>query len=221
MPRRRIPVTQNDKGEQRHPAFGMARIGRIMATPGEVLFQSDLRHRAYISVTVSTASRQRELKRDWVHAEKVLCQFSMSMAQFASFVSSAGTEGVPVTLDYYAGETQPGITYEPRLGVSLDETRAAAEVAFNEIALALGAYEDALATKAPAAVRKRAMGNLQAAVRNAPLNVEYAAQALTEHAEEVVEKSRADLEALVASATQVMSLQDARNMMLGITAAEE
>jgi hypothetical protein len=199
MPKQREDYVTDDDGTERHPAFGMARVGRISSTPGEVLFGSDVRHGEYIQVTLSEASRKRNLKHDRVHAERVLVKFDMSMSQFASFVSGGGTEGVPVTINYDHG-TRPGLNPESRLALTTGEVQAAAHAAFGDIEAAEAAYEKALADKAPAAVRNRALADLRTAIRNAVPNVDFAARQLTEHAENVVEKSRADIEAMVAAA---------------------
>jgi hypothetical protein len=192
------PVTGED-GSERHPAFGIASISRIHATPGQVLFQSDLRHSEYIEITLSEASRKRDLKHDWVHPERVLAKFCMSMSQFASFVASAGTEGIPVTISYDHGD-RPGLLPESRLALTSAEVRAAAEKAFRDIQAAEAAYEQALAEKAPAAVRNQLLRTLRSAIANAAPNVVYASRQLAEHAEDVVEKSRADIEAMISAA---------------------
>lgn len=199
MPKQREDHTTDEEGWERHPAFGMARVSRVHAAPGEVLFQSDVRHGEYVEVTVSEAARKRDLKHDWVHPECVLVKFSMSMSQFASFVASGGTEGVPVTLGWVGGD-RPGLRPASRLALTTAQVRAAAHDAYAGIEAAEAAYEKGLEDKVPAAERKRLLGNLRAAVKNAESNVEYAARKLTEHAEDVVEKSRADIEAMIAGA---------------------
>jgi hypothetical protein len=191
-------VTDED-GTERHPAFGLARFNRIHSNPGGVLFQSDVRHGEYIEVTLSTATRKRDLKHDWVRDEQVVAKFAMSMAQFASFVASGGTEGVPVTIEYDHGDV-PGLVMESRLALTTSEVRAAAHAAFDDIAAAEAVYAAALADKAPAAVRNKALSDLRTAIRNAVPNVDYAARQLTEHAENVAEKLRADVDAMAAAA---------------------
>lgn len=199
MPKQREDFIIDEEGWERHPAFGVARIGRIHSTPGEVLFQSDVRHGEYIEITVYEAARKRDLKHDWVHPERVLVQFALSMSQFASFVASGGTEGVPVTLGWVNGD-RPGLLPSSRLALTTAEVQAAAHEAYADIEVAEAAYEKGLEDRVPAAERKRLLGNLRAAIANAESNVEYAAKKLTEHAEDVVEKSRADIEAMVAAA---------------------
>jgi hypothetical protein len=192
------PVTGED-GSEHHPAFGLVRFSRIHAAPGQVLFQSDLRHSEYIEITLSEASRKRDLKHDRVHTERVLAKFCMSMSQFASFVASGGTEGVPVTISYDHGD-RPGLLPESRLALTSAEVRAAAGKAFQDIQAAEAAYEQALAEKASAAVRNQLLRTLRSAIANAAPNVDYASRQLAEHAEDVVEKSRADIEAMISAA---------------------
>lgn len=194
-----------------HPAFGIIGVHRVSATPGKVLFQSDLRHPQYIRITVSEAARKRDLKHDWVHPGRMICEVSLSMSQFASFVASAGTEGIPCTIEFTGSGAsdpgqRPGLNPAPRLALTHDEVRAAASEAYGGIQEALTAYETALEGKEPAAARRTALGNLRAAVVNAAPNVDYAAAKLDEHAEEVVEQSRGDIEAMVTQAAERLGI---------------
>ena len=204
MPKERTdPVTDPD-GDEHHPAFGVASVHRIQATPGEVLFQSDLRHREYVRLEVHEATRKRDLKHDWVHPGKKIIEISMSLAQFASFVASGGTEGVPVTIDYVGAGGhglghRPGLNPESRLALTTEEVRAAAAKAYEGIMQAFKDYEQVLKLSGAGATaaRKAALRTLQSTIANAAPDVNYATTQLGEHAEAVVEKSRADIEAMV------------------------
>lgn len=204
MPKERAEVAEGPGGDERHPAFGMISVHRIHATPGEVLFQSDLRHGEYIRVAVHEASRRRDLKHDWVHPGRMVCEVSMSLAQFASFVTSGGTEGVPCTIEFTGSGAhvpghRPGLIPGSRLALTAEEVRAAADKAYEEIKAAFDAYAATLADsgKGSAATRRAALTVLQHAIGNAAANVAYATTMLDEHAETVVEKSRADIEAML------------------------
>jgi len=193
------PITDED-GEEHHPAFGIISVNHVHATPGEVLFQSDVQHPEYIVLRVHQATRQRDLKHDWVHPGKLVAEVSMSMAQFASFVASGGTEGVPATINYTEGiGHRPGLNPGSRFAVTAGEVRASAEQAYGDIAEAFQEYQQALtiAGAGAAAARKAALRKLQASITNAVPNVAYAAKQLDKHAETVVERSRADIEAMV------------------------
>jgi hypothetical protein len=205
MPKERTdPVTDRD-GDEHHPAFGVIGVHRIHATPGEVLFQSDLRHPEYIRITVHEATRKRDLKHDWVHPGPMVCEVSVSMSQFASFVSSGGTQGVPCTIDFAGSGThepgsRPGLNYVPRLSVTSGEVRSAAAEAYGKIQEAFEEYAESLTDsgKGSAAARRAALSKLRSSIATAAPNVAYATETLDKHAEEVVEKSRADVEAMVA-----------------------
>lgn len=204
MPKERTdPVTDED-GDERHPAFGLISVHRISASPGEVVFQSDLRHPEYVRIDVHEATRKRDLAHDWVHPGKVVCEVSMSMAQFASFVASGGTSGVPCTIEFTGGGEhgtghRPGLNPAPRLQASLAEVRDAAGRVYAGVQEALARYEEALADtgKGSAARHRAALASLRSTLANAAPSMEFAARSLDRHAEEVVERSRADIEAMM------------------------
>jgi hypothetical protein len=205
MPKQYEDYTTGADGDESHPAFGLVSLHRISSTPGAVLFQSDVRHQEYMRIEVHEATRKRDLHHDWVHPEKMICEISVSMAQFASFVASTGQgAGVPCTIEWTGTGTQepggrPGLLPAPRLSLTHDEVRAAAHDAFAKIQTAEAAYEAALNAKPPvsAAERKARLSDLRTAIANAAPNVEFAAKSLDAHAEAVVEKSRADIETMV------------------------
>jgi hypothetical protein len=172
----------------------MIRVYRAsISPPGSALFDSDIRHQHTMFVEISYARRQRDLNHDWIHAGKEIIEVEMSEAQWASFVSSPNSSGVPCTLRVLQGETVERVPYAPRLAESMKETHAAAERAFKEIRVALEAYEAADGAKA----KREALGGLRAAINNATPNVDFAAKSLGEHAENVVSRARADIEAMV------------------------
>ena len=204
MPQERTDPVKDDDGRETHPAFGLATVHRISSSPGQVLFQSDVRHGEYIRIQVHEADRTRELRHDWVHPRKAVLDISMSMAQFASFVASAGNgNGVPCTIDYTSTGSfepghRPGLNASPRLSLSHEEVRASANRAYEVIKANLADFLalDNATGKGSTAARKHALSRLQSAVQNAAPNVAYAARTLDEHAENVVEQARADIEVM-------------------------
>lgn len=199
MARNTQPIVHDERGNEHHPAFGHARMSRVSAVPGAVLFDSDIRHQHYVTLTVSGATRKRELHRDWIHVDKPLVEISFSEAQWGALVSSFGSSGVPCTLSWTQKDgIIPELPFQSRLKSSHDEVRAAADAAMSKVQAAMAAYTE-----------KRSAANLrslQFAIDALPSNMTFAAESLTEHAEKVVQGMRADLEAMV----------DARARELGI-----
>src|SRR4051812_4593225 len=144
MSREIVQPTVNEHGAERHPAWAMIGASRVQnGGPGATLFDSDIRHQHTVRVSISTASRRRDLNRDWLHAEREFVEVEMSEAQWASFVSSMNVgNGVPCTLRRCEGEYEvPGMPYEPRLQESMAEVHGAAHAAAAQIAEAFAEYK--------------------------------------------------------------------------------
>lgn len=203
MPKERQDPSKDADGRESHPAFGLVSVHRIHAQPGAILFQSSVRHPEYIVIEVHEATRQRDLKHDWVHPHARVCEIALSMSQFASFVASGGTSGIPCTIEYtgsgkHPAGQRPGLKAAPRILLTTDEVRASAAAAYSDIQSAFKKYTESLALSGAGstAAKKNALRVLESAIRNAAVNVSYAAKCLDAHAEGVVEQSRADIEAM-------------------------
>lgn len=216
MARRPIvgPEPERD-GYERHPAWVTIGASRVNSSaPGKVMFDSDIRHQHYVTVRVCEARRKRDLNRDWIHAGTQIVEVAMSEAQWASFVSSMNTgSGVPATLEWreaLADPQVPGMEYEPRLMESMAEVHEAAVRAQADVLAAFQAY-----TQQKTAANLR---SLQAAIENMTPNIDYAAKSLGEHAENVVQRARADIEAFVIAKAEQVGLEpgDLSGMRLGL-----
>lgn len=195
--------TVDEHGAETHPSFITVRASRITSTPGASLFQSDIRHREFIRVTISKATRTRNLKHDWIFSSTTLVEFDLSMAQWGAFVSSFGDgSGVPATLNYVADLHLPtgNIPYAPheaRLAHSIREVENAAEELLTDVTAAQEALSEGFARNAGRKEMKELVRGLEIAISNAKSNVGFTANSLTEHAENVTEKMRADVEGMV------------------------
>lgn len=185
--------TQNEHGDEVHPAFAMINVNRVSSSGGGVsLFDSEVRHQHFVTLRISAASRKRDLSRDWIHGESApFIEIAMSEAQWASVVSSLNSQGTPVTRtwDKSEGGHLPDIPFSPRLAISIDETRDAAKRMFTNAKEALARVEER-----PTKANIRA---LRIALEGAEPNVTYAARTLAEHAENTVQKAKADVEAMI------------------------
>ena len=196
--RKTVNPTLDERGAETHPAFALIGAARVSAgPPGAVLFDSEIRHQHFVTIRISEAKRHRELNRDRVYAQKQIVEVSMSEAQWASFVSSMNAgDGVPCTLATRETDWDiPGLPYEPRMAHSLDEVYGAADRALAEIREALAVVE----TKPT----KANLRTLRARIENAPSNMRFAADSLSEHAENTVQKARADIEAMISQAQRL------------------
>lgn len=209
MPREIEQPTVNERGDETHPAWGMIGASRGQAgPPGAVLFDSDIRHQHLITVTLGVASRKRDLNHDRLHREREIFEIEMSEAQWAAFVSSMNSgNGVPCTIRRREGKVVPGVPFSPRMDESMAEVKGAADKALKQIVEAFEAYTE---KKNAANLR-----TLKYAIENAPSNLTFAAKSLSEHAENVVQKARFDIEAMVLAQAQQLGLgeEEARELL--------
>ena len=206
----REPETGPGRGGTRetHPAFGVAVVTRGSGTPRS-LFQSDLRHNETISLSIHEAERIRDLSHDWVHPGRELIEIEMSLAQWGSLVSSIGIgSGVPVTLRRTENERfVPEIPYEPRIAVSLAETKGSVDKLIESIRDAFDELDEAIEGKKGVRAVREAKRLLAAAIANAPANAEFSVKSLARAAETLTSQAKSDIEAHVLAAAQLTGMQ--------------
>lgn len=83
-----------------HPAYGVVTLSNIrIGGDDEVLFGSDIGHMSTMRITVHRAELARNINRDWIHQKDTICEFELSHAQFAEFITGVGKgSGTPITL---------------------------------------------------------------------------------------------------------------------------
>lgn len=200
MPRVIQPIEIDEQGSETHPAFGMISAVRTMSSHGATLFDSEIKHRQYITVKIQTATRRRDLNHDWIHSERNVVEINLSEAQWAAFVSSMNSSGVPCTLGRVGNEMdRPEMPYEPRLQQSFDYAHEAAAGMFDRAKAALDAVEEK-----PTKANIRALRTI---LDNSAPNVDYATKTVAEHVENTVVKARADIEAMVAQHADHLALE--------------
>lgn len=201
--------------EESHPAFGTAIVTRSQGS-GRPLFQSDLMHNHTICLSITRATRKRDLARDWVHPTQELIEIEMSLAQWGQLVSSHGIgAGTPVTIR--ATETDrnvPHIPFEPRLGLNLTEVENGAEKLIAEVREAHARLQDAYDNKLGAKAIREAMHSLSMVIANTPNNATFLVKSLSEAAEHTVTQARSDIEAHILTATSLIEGQAAIEPLL-------
>lgn len=195
---------QTDHGtEETHPAFGVAVVTR--GHGGEMsLFQSDLRHNEFITLSIHRAERTRDLNRDWVHPREELVEVRMSMAQWGALVSSVGLgSGVPVTITSTTEDRMvPAIPFAPRIAASLGEVHGSVDKLLTESRASLNVLTEAIEQKKGVAATREALRIHTNKLANAEANAAFAVTSLAEAAENVVGQARTDIEAHILAAQQ-------------------
>lgn len=197
MKREVTEPTLNEHGDEVHPSFGVIRLTRPTAMPGVRLFDSSIPHGHYVSMEIVRATRRRDLHHDWIYGSlDPLVAVNMSLTQWGAMVSSFGEGGgTPVTLSRVAGEVMPEAAHESRLAQTSREVADAARKSTEAMREAAQTVSDAFNAKAGRREMGAAIEHLQNVLAGVPSNMKFAADTLTRHAEDVVSKAKADIEA--------------------------
>ena len=196
---------RDDRGDEYHPSFAVVNTVRSQGT-GRTLFQSDLKHNETIVLTISRASRKRDLNRDWVHSHQELIEVEMSLAQWGALVSSTGIgSGVPVTLRRTENEVfVPGLPDGSRIQHNLKEVDQATDKLLEQIRERFTVLKDAIESKKGLRITRQALHDLEVTLANANANTKFSVTSLREAAESLVHQAKADIEAhVLATVNQV------------------
>lgn len=196
--------TIDERGDEVHPAFGVAVVHRTSGG-GSCLFQSDLLHQQTITLSIHEATRKRDLNHDWVHARKELVEIEMSLAQWGSLVSSIGLgSGVPVTIRRTESDPfVPDIPYQPRTAESLTEVKTVVDRMYERVRGHLAVLHTAIHEKQGVRAMKDALRGLENAVAGVGNNASFAVDSLVAAGEHVVSQARADIEAHILEAERL------------------
>lgn len=197
---------------EKHPAFGQISVSRVHSGggTGRHLYDSDVGHREFISLRIEQGQRTRAISHDYHHGTEIIAEIEMSMAQWASFVSSFNTSGVPCTIVHRRDGNLidvEDLDDEPRLAKTMYETKNAASQAFNSITTEVKELDRLIAEKASVREIRESLRTLKFRIQNATPNVDYATRTLAEHAEGVIQKARADIESMVAQHVEHLGLE--------------
>lgn len=196
--RETIEPTTDDKGVEHHPAFGKAVVSR-RSSNGATLFNSDLVHHEVITLTISEASRKRELNTDWIHGGKQLIKIQMSTAQWGALLTSMNHgDGVPVTLTSLPGQPLvPGLPHAPRLQTSLEEIKNSVSNLVADLRTSVKDLEETIEAKKGIRAVRQSLGKIKSALLNAETNAVFTVTSLQEATEHVITNARAEIDALL------------------------
>lgn len=195
------PIIVEEQGhsshhEQRidHPAFGQISVSRVTAGGGGInLYDSDFGHNEIVSIEVKHSQLNRSLSRDWHYAREPIVQLYMSASQWATFVSSFNSgSGVPCTLNWEKGIGQiPGIPEVERSEAYKHDMRNTTKEAVERLDKLKATIEDMGLPKKKA---EELLSQLRGAHMSVSSSIQFVNDQFEEHVENVIEKSKVEVE---------------------------
>jgi hypothetical protein len=155
---------------------------------GAVLFDSEVRHRHLISLTIRSAYRDRHLSTDWIHQDKDLIEVYMTESQWAALISTLNHgSGTPATLRHIMH--QP-----PAVQPELPEDRTRLFEGEVKETL-LGLVQELAAITDEHKTTKRVEHAIKVVKDKLASNVNFVGNRMVEHMEERKARTKAEIEA--------------------------
>ena len=197
---------------ENEPYMGVINVSRVSGRAN--LFDSDVEHQHFISVSISRASRERHLSMNWIHGGDELVEVWMSEIQWANFVSSFNQGGgTPVTLRHLQRET---IAEPPR--PKAEATKFKKEVT-ETVSDGLRLLKEAIAKLAEGQVPKakapgktelgEVLRSLQTVYNEFTHNLSFIETQFGEHMEQKVAEAKCEFEGFMTSRLRSLGLEAA------------
>jgi hypothetical protein len=203
----------DDSTRYDHPAFGKVVLSH--PTGNVTLFGSDLTHRGSMCISLYRAHLDRRLNHDFIAEDQMICQFELSAAQFAQFITSQGNgSGTPCTLSY-----GPSLHAEMMEYPSIDKFESAMDMHRREVHDSASEQIDKIRQsfdkvnammEGPTFSKKEmksALFNLKCMIDNTPSNMEHSVASAERALEKAVSDAKIEIESYVAMTTQRLGIK--------------
>jgi hypothetical protein len=196
-----------------HPAFGKVVLSH--PTGNVTLFGSDVAHHGSMCISLYRAHLDRHSNHDFIGQDAMICQFELSAAQFAQFITSQGSgSGTACTLSYGPGVDSKLVDYpaiekiESKMDMHRREVRESASEQIDKIKTSFDAVNALMdAPSIPKKAMKEALFNLKCMIENTPSNMEYTVSSAEKALEKAISDAKIEVESFVAMTTQRLGLK--------------
>ena len=196
-----------------HPAFGKVVLSH--PTGNVTLFGSDVAHNGSMCISLYRAHLDRRLNNDFIGQDNMICQFELSAAQFAQFITSQGSgSGTPCTLSYGPEVDTKLVDYpaiekiESKMDMHRREVFESASEQVSKIKKSFDAVNALM--DAPSLSKKAikdALFNLKCMIDNTPSNMQFSVASAEKALEKAVSDAKIEIESYVAITTQRLGIK--------------
>lgn len=207
------PVVEKDSlggTVERHPSYGVISVSkRTCGGAGNNVFGSSIRHRNTFTLTISEASKRRDLHHTRQYPEKELVEIEMSPSQFIDMITTQNTGcGVPCTIKYVGREERPPCPETNQREVFEKEFRQDLK---DLLGTASGLVKKAEAMFGQKTFKKSEQNELLSILRQIQTeigsNLEFVNSSFNESMDKTVTEAKAEVEAMFSNTIAAYGLQ--------------
>lgn len=175
--------------------YGMIQVHRTNST-GSHLVGSNIEHQQYITLKISKAIYERNLKNDWWFDRDNIVEVSMTLSQWAEFISSPNTSGVPCTLDRIQGKClweEEEVPFVDQVKLHQSEYKRHWAESIKEIKELVWNLSQSFENKESRKTQRELIHQLEILVNNFLPNERFAINEFDEHIEKIVNQAKTEL----------------------------
>ena len=206
--------------------YGMISVHRTNSN-GSHLVGSDIEHQQYITLKISKAIYGRSLKNDWWFDRDNIIEVSMTLSQWAEFISSPNTSGVPCTLDKIQGKClweDEEVPFVDKIKLHDDEYKRHWANTIKELENLIANLSNSFENKESRKIQRELIHQLEVLIRNFIPNEKFAINEFEEHIEKRVNQAKTEISNYLArflqDNSQQLSVRLTQNL-LGVSTKEQ
>lgn len=205
--------------------YGMISVHRAHST-GQHLVGSDIEHQQFVTLRISKATYERNLKNDWFFDNDNIIEVSMTLSQWAEFISSPNTSGVPCTLDRIQGRRlweEEAVPYIDKIKLHNEEYKKHWQKNVHELKELITNLSDSFENKESRKTQRHLIHELEILIKNFLPNERFAINEFEEHIEKRVNQAKTEISNYLARYLQSNAEQLSLNLspnLLGIATSE-
>lgn len=199
------------ESEKSEDYMGMISWSRISCESARPHFGTEVKTSHPIRLEISTAKENRELSRNWYFKDKRIIEVEMSPIQWAEFLTSGNTTGVPCTLKWLVGK---GLIAEPKETAIKEDYNKEVEESFNKFGESFDkvakTLKEQIDTNKPMGKKAleellREVGNLKSLVIG---NIDFVKDSFKEDMNAIVGKAKAEFNAYVENRIHEIGIEE-------------
>ena len=204
------------ENEKKEDYMGRISWSRIMCSSPQSMFGTEIKTSNPVKIVISNAAEERDLNRNWIFTKERIVELEMTPIQWAEFLTSGNTEGVPCTLKYVRGE---GNLSEPKVEDIKKVYNNEVDQHFDEIKedfSTLSSKVKALSMKLGKENTKELEDLIYKLNMNINSNMDYIKKCFKEDMTEMVGKAKAEFNAYVEDRIQAIGIESLKNDSVGL-----
>lgn len=168
------------------------------------LFGTEIKTDNPITLRINKAEETRDLSRNWYHSLGRIVEIEMSPIQWAEFLTSSNTSGVPCTIRYIGGQRMS----DPKETEIFNDYNEEVEKHFEEFKEIENVVKSAIDSKKPMGLKD--LNSLLCKIHNVMSNVDFVKDSFKEDMNSIVSKTKAEFNAYVENRIHEIGIESFR-----------